>query len=72
MQDNGHIMTQCHEIWIFLDGHQGGPQMSENVEKFIAINFPHLKNTLKLPKNTDFEHIYSTYSPPDRPPEIVS
>ena len=37
--------------------------MSENGEKFIAINFPHLKNTLKLPKNTDFENIDSTYSP---------
>ena len=44
-------------------GHQGGPQMSENVEKFIAINFPHLNNTLKLPKNTNFENIDSTYSP---------
>ena len=42
---------------------QGGPQMSENVEKCIAINFPHLNNTLKLLKNTDFDNIYSTYSP---------
>ena len=44
---------------------QGDPQMSENGEKFIAINFPHLKNTLKLPKNTDFENIDSTDSPPE-------
>ena len=43
--------------------YQGGPQMSEHIEKFIAINFPHLNNTLKLPKNTDFENIDSTYSP---------
>ena len=43
--------------------HQGGPQMSENGEKIKALNFPHLNNTLKLPKNTDFENIDSSYSP---------
>ena len=37
--------------------------MSENGEKIKALNFPHLNNTLKLPKNTDFENIDSTYSP---------
>ena len=42
---------------------QGGPQMSENGEKIKAINFLHLKNTLKVPKNTDLENIESTYSP---------
>ena len=45
--------------------HQGGPQMSENGEKIKAINFPHLNNTLKLPKNTYLENIDSSYSPPE-------
>ena len=45
------------------DVQQGGPQMSENGEKIIALNFRHLKSTLKLPKNTVFENIDSTYSP---------
>ena len=44
-------------------GHQGGPQMSENGEKIKDLNFPHLNNTLKLSKNTDFENIDSSYSP---------
>ena len=51
--------------------YQGGPQMRENVENYIAINFPHLKNTLKLPKNTDFENIDSTYSPQNMKPGHV-
>ena len=45
--------------------------MSENVEKCIAINLPHLNNTLKLPKNTDFENIDSTYSPQNMKPGYV-
>ena len=48
-----------------LGGQQGGPQMSENGEQIKAINFPHLNNTLKLPKNTDLENIESSYSPPE-------
>ena len=51
----------CNMDQMFV--HQGGPQMSVNGEKFIAINFPHLKNTLKLRKNTDLDNIDSTYSP---------
>ena len=39
--------------------HQCGPQMSENGEQFIAINFPHLKNTLKLSKNIG--HVLTVY-----------
>ena len=42
----------------WMNGHQGGSQMSENVDKFIAINFPHLNNTLKLPKNTDLRQYW--------------
>ena len=44
--------TGCAHEWV---------KMERNL--FLAINFPHLKNTLKLPKNTDFENIDSTYSP---------
>ena len=54
----------CHCIYDYtnmcMTTQQGGPQMSENVEKYIAINFTHLNNTLKLPKNTYFENIDST------------
>ena len=46
-----------------MDVQRGGHQMSENGEKIKALNFQHLKNTLKVPKNTDFENIDSTYSP---------
>ena len=53
-----------------ITGHQGGPQMSENGEKIKAIHFPHLNNTLKLPKNTDLENIDS-YSPQNMKPGHV-
>ena len=50
---------------------QDGPQMSENEEKIKAINFPHLNNTLTLPKITDLENIDSTYSPHNMKPGHV-
>ena len=45
--------------------------MSEHGEKIKAINFPHLNNTLKLPKNTDLENIDSSYSPQNMKPGYV-
>ena len=49
----GLSVTVIKECVARRSDHQGGPQMSENVEKVIAINFPHLKHP-KAPQKYRF------------------